>query len=229
MDRNPEALRAELAAALGTPRLWFVGVPAAEAERRALCLPVGALRATPLDGQPISCTDLKARGAEALERGVPLVVDAGICGAWGCPAVRLGAAVELVNLGPTSCLVALARDAERMLPGVRERLDNLPALEGAELAAALEELACARKDWRHASDTAQVVAAYLRCHPQVEELRYPGLKGDPSFDLAARTLQQGFGPVIDYRRRGLAEWKRLMCTNEDPKRLIVKLEGVLAE
>lgn len=228
MGETQQALIAQLVAALGTQRLWFLEVPADKEPCEALCLPEGTLRARPLDGQPVSCTDLRARGKEARELGVPLVVDAGVCGAWGCPAVRLGAHVELVELGRAGYLVALARDAERLLPGACSRLDTLPALGGEALASVLGELTCERLGWRQTSDTAQVVAAYLRCHPQVEELRYPGLKGDPSFEVAARTLQQGFGPVIDYRRSGSRGWTRLICADEGPKPLIAKLEGILA-
>lgn len=80
--------------------------------------------------------------------------------------------------------------------------------------------------YRAASDVAQVVANYLRCHPRVEEVRYPGLKGDPSFAVAARTLVGGFGPWVDYRSDGT--WHRVTCEPEDPKVAVMRLERELA-
>ena len=52
---------------------------------------------------------------------------------------------------------------------------------------------------REASDVAQAFAAYLSCHPAVAEVRYPGLKTDPSFAVAAQVLVGGFGPFISWR------------------------------
>lgn len=82
-----------------------------------------------------------------------------------------------------------------------------------------------RSRWRLVSDVAQVAANYLRCHPAVDEVRYPGLKSDPDFGQAARMLVGGFGPVVDYRVAG--EWRRLTCEPEDPRSLILSLEESL--
>ena len=83
-----------------------------------------------------------------------------------------------------------------------------------------------RQRWRLVSDVAQVVANYLRCHPRVEAVRYPGLKDDPLFDEAARTLVGGFGPHVAYRVAG--EWRRLDCGPVDAKELVLQLERSLA-
>lgn len=81
--------------------------------------------------------------------------------------------------------------------------------------------------WREVSDMAQVVANYLRCHPRVDEVRYPGLKSDPLFEEASHTLVGGFGPVIDYRTGDI--WHRLYCHHNEPKEGIMLLESELAE
>lgn len=52
-------------------------------------------------------------------------------------------------------------------------------------------------EWREVSDSAQVVANYLRCHPAVAEVRYPGLTSDPDYHEASITLRGGFGPWVD--------------------------------
>ena len=51
-------------------------------------------------------------------------------------------------------------------------------------------------EWRFRSDAAQVVANYLRCHPAIAEVRYPGLTSDPDYQKAASTLRGGFGPLV---------------------------------
>jgi len=79
-----------------------------------------------------------------------------------------------------------------------------------------------RQRWRLVSDVAQVVANYLRCHPRVEAVRYPGLKSDPLFAEASHTLVGGFSPVVLYRTMG--EWHELVCEQVDAKELILSLE-----
>ena len=100
--------------------------------------------------------------------------------------------------------------------------DAYPTLE------TLKELAATmgRDRWRNASDVAQVVASYLRCHPRVEEVRYAGLKSDPLFPEAATTLECGFGPVVMYKAVG--EWHFLECAPDDPRDVVMRLERSLA-
>ena len=83
-------------------------------------------------------------------------------------------------------------------------------------------------DWHTVSDAAQVVAAYLRCHPRVEELRYPGLRSDESFTIAARTLEGGFGPWVDVRVCGQAGWQRITCDSTDAREQVMSLERRLS-
>ncbi len=94
-----------------------------------------------------------------------------------------------------------------------------------ELKALAEELG--RERWREVSDVAQVVASYLRCHPCVEDVRYPGIKSDPLFAEAACTLVGGFGPVVMYRTKG--EWRRLVCEAGDAREAVMNLERNLAD
>lgn len=84
-----------------------------------------------------------------------------------------------------------------------------------------------RDRWREVSDVAQVVANYLRCHPRVEAVRYPGLKCDPDFKVAAHTLVGGFGPVVWYYTAG--EWCELICEPGDAKAAVMALERELCE
>ena len=54
-------------------------------------------------------------------------------------------------------------------------------------------------EWRACSDNAQVAANFLRCHPVVAEVRYPGLTRDPDYREASSTLRGGFGPLVRMR------------------------------
>ena len=194
----------------------------------AVHLPEGSYSVAPLAETPIKCFDLRALGLEARERGVALMVDNTLPGATGCAAVRLGAHVAYAALGEDLCAWAVSRDAERVLPGIVERLSALPQAEGDTLEEARERIDRGAHEWRKASDAAQVVAAFLVCHPRVAEVRYPGLKSDPSFDVAARTLQRGFGPVVDFRLHDERAWKRRICDSGDERAMVLALEQWLS-
>ena len=88
-----------------------------------------------------------------------------------------------------------------------------------------EEVDARYAHYRVTSDAAQVVACYLRCHPKVECVRYPGLKDDPSFPVASVTLQGGFGPIVDYQVAGV--WQRFEATEDDVRTQVMALEEAL--
>lgn len=54
---------------------------------------------------------------------------------------------------------------------------------------------------RHSSN-AQKVAEFLKHHPKVAWVRYPGLSGDPSHDLAQKYLPDGAGGMVVFGVRG---------------------------
>ena len=57
---------------------------------------------------------------------------------------------------------------------------------------------------RH-SDNAQKVAEFLAGHPKVAWVRYPGLKGDPSYTLAQKYLPKGKGGMVVFGVKGGAK------------------------
>ena len=187
-----------------------------------------ACHAAPLDGTPIGCVDIRALGKQARERHVPLIVDCTVPGVEGCAAVRLGAHVAYAELASGLCAIAVSRDAGRMLEGIADRIAGLPQAEGERLEELRWLLEDAAREWRQASDVAQVVASYLACHPRVTEVRYPGLKTDPTFAVAARTLQRGFGPAVDLLLVGEERWRRCSCVAEDPRASVMRLERWLS-
>ncbi|MBA3052042.1 MAG: aminotransferase class I/II-fold pyridoxal phosphate-dependent enzyme [Candidatus Omnitrophota bacterium] len=54
---------------------------------------------------------------------------------------------------------------------------------------------------RH-SENALLAAQYLKNHPGVEWVRYPGLKDDPSHQVAAKYLKKGFGGMVVFGIKG---------------------------
>jgi len=57
---------------------------------------------------------------------------------------------------------------------------------------------------RH-SENALAVARHLQKHPKVAWVRYPGLPGDPSFELASKYLGNGFGGMVIFGIKGGSE------------------------
>ncbi|HEX9974247.1 MAG TPA: O-acetylhomoserine aminocarboxypropyltransferase/cysteine synthase family protein [bacterium] len=54
---------------------------------------------------------------------------------------------------------------------------------------------------RHCQNTAEV-AAYLKNHPKVEWVRYPGLADDPTYPVAKKYLPNGFGGMVVFGVKG---------------------------
>lgn len=54
---------------------------------------------------------------------------------------------------------------------------------------------------RH-SENAKKVAEYLKTHPGVTWVRYPGLEDDPTYPVASRYLKKGFGGMVVFGIKG---------------------------
>ncbi|MCI7218530.1 PLP-dependent transferase [Parafannyhessea umbonata] len=213
-DLAEEALRdacRTFARALGgRSRAWVVAAPDVEDVARRLGIDPGAV-VEPLGGAPVRMRDVRALArhrdeAPAAER-VPLAVDVSLTSALGCPAGRLGADVTLASLDRIVCtpacgmvMVGLRREALQGRDGCAGMADVASVLPVPEVSQ-LQALAAGMADFdarrRCANDNAQVMAAYLRCHPAVRAVRYPGLTDDPSYEAAAANLEDGFGPAVD--------------------------------
>jgi O-acetylhomoserine (thiol)-lyase len=57
---------------------------------------------------------------------------------------------------------------------------------------------------RHIQNT-QALAEWLESHPKVESVNYPGLKSNPSYDLARKYLPKGAGGVLSFIVKGSKE------------------------
>jgi len=51
-------------------------------------------------------------------------------------------------------------------------------------------------------ENALKVAQYLKIHPKVEWVRYPGLEDDPTYPVAAKYLKKGFGGMVVFGIKG---------------------------
>lgn len=87
-------------------------------------------------------------------------------------------------------------------------------------------------EWRARSDAAQVIANYLRCHPRVAEVRYPGLTSDPAYREASSTLRGGFGPLVWFQVAGEGAASRrfvLAADDADARDQVMALEALLRD
>jgi O-acetylhomoserine (thiol)-lyase len=51
-------------------------------------------------------------------------------------------------------------------------------------------------------ENAMKVAGYLRAHPNVAWVRYPGLEDDPAYPIAKKYLKNGFGGMVVFGIKG---------------------------
>jgi O-acetylhomoserine (thiol)-lyase len=54
---------------------------------------------------------------------------------------------------------------------------------------------------RHCENAAEV-ARFLKAHPKVAWVRYPGLRDDPAYPVASRYLKNGFGGMVVFGIKG---------------------------
>ena len=189
----------------------------------------------PLCGRPISVVDIKGYArqlAASREHDFSaasaisfLVADVRRFGCELSPACRLGAwlAIDEDPGFPGFVVVGIAKDADvrvvTLVEAVAADADKIQAAFGSD------EVREARRTSRHhANDAAAVIAAYLRAHPKVAEVRYPGLKDKEQFKIASTQFVGGFGPIVDFRTQELPDvWQRLKATDDDPKQQILNL------
>ena len=184
----------------------------------------GATVVEPLVGVPVEVCDIKGRAAA----GELLVADVRTIGAEFSPACRLGAELAVAEDARVPGYVVVCM-RKCCIPWVAEAVEAkaCPAENVTISTTGVEEQASARVSRHAASDAAQVVAAFLACHPRVEAVRYPGIKTDPNFARATSQLVGGFGPYVDYMwKESPGEWHRFTATDEDARTQIINFERV---
>ena len=212
---------AEYVKMTGAGRAWLVPVSYVD-ELLATLVSGGVTVVEPLAGVPVEVCDIKGRAAA----GELLVADVRTIGAEFSPACRLGAEIAVAEDARVPGYVVVCM-RKCCIPWVAEAVEAkaCSAEDVTVSTTGAEEQASARVSRHAASDAAQVVAAYLVCHPRVEAVRYPGLKTDPNFARATSQLVGGFGPYVDYMwKESPGEWHRFAATDEDARTQIINFE-----
>ena len=239
MAKTTREILSEYAAYMGTNRCRLVPISAWEAlpSDDALRAHVGvtATDARTLCGRPIGVVDVKGRARElaalrehdfsAVSAISFLVADVRRFGCELSPACRLGAwlAIDEDPGFPDFVVVGIAKDVDArvvtLVEAVAADADEIQAAFGSD-----EAREARRTSRHHANDAAAVIAAYLRAHPKMAEVRYPGLKDKEQFKIASTQLVGGFGPIVDFRTQELPDvWQRLQATDDNPKQQILNL------
>lgn len=52
------------------------------------------------------------------------------------------------------------------------------------------------------NENAQRVAEFLESHPKIEKVHYPGLKTNPSYEVAKKQMKNGFGGILSFELKG---------------------------
>ncbi|MCX5563326.1 PLP-dependent aspartate aminotransferase family protein [Streptomyces sp. NBC_00038] len=79
---------------------------------------------------------------------------------------------------------------------------------------------------RQICESAQRIAEFLRTHPAVREVFYPGLASHPDHALAAKQMRHGFGGVVSLVVDGDADAAGLVCERTEVFTLAVSLGSV---
>lgn len=164
----------------------------------------------------LQLTDLEALGALCRSRGVLLVVDNCFTTPWLQQPIRFGA--DLVIHSATKFIDGQGRTLGGAVVGdpehigivrsfIRQTGPSISPFNAWVLSKSLETLAV-RMD-RHC-ENALVVARHFEGHPEVEQVRYPGLPSHPQHALALRQMKAGGGITVLVLRGGLERARRFL-------------------
>jgi cystathionine gamma-synthase len=156
----------------------------------------------------LGIADLPALCAFAREERILCVVDNTLATPLGQRPLELGAHVVMHSatkaMGGHSDLLlgaAVTREPE-LLEGLRHARSHGGATPGSlEVFLCLRGLRTLALRYERAQENAGVLAERLSAHPEVSEVRYPGLPGDPGYERA-RTVMDGPGFMLTFSVTG---------------------------
>lgn len=178
-----------------------------------------------IGGIGLRVPDLRELSRAAVAAGALLIVDNTVASAFGCRPLALGASVSLEALDRLSegrlSRKAVAVSVARSLSGRGRRRVVRPEAEdayrllafglgepdaptapcllgGSDLSALSDGMDSLSERMQRHFDHARAIAEYLRCHPKVGRVAYPGLKTHPDGGVASTVLEHGFGPAVDF-------------------------------
>jgi len=164
----------------------------------------------------LQLTDLDALGALCRRRGILLVVDNCFTTPWLQQPIRHGA--HLVIHSATKFIDGQGRTLGGAVVGdpepiaairsfIRQTGPSISPFNAWVLSKSMETLAV-RMD-RHC-ENALTVARHFEGHPEVEEVRYPGLPSHPQYDLARHQMKAGGGITVLVLRGGVDRARRFL-------------------
>ena len=182
-----------------------------------------------VNAKTLRVADIRALAEAAKTVGALLVVDNTLPTAFGCRPLAQGAhiTVEFLSgafgaaVSESVVAVSVARsmrkqhgrvladsyaeDAYRLLSfglGAPDSANGAARPSDAALSAIADALEMLPARAQARNDHARALAAYLSCHASVGCVRYPGLVTHPDHDVAARVLEHGFGPCVNFTLTG---------------------------
>lgn len=147
-------------------------------------------------------------GCRPLAQGAHITVEF-LSGAFGAavsePVVAVSVARSMRKLRGHVLADSYAEDAFRLLSfglGAPDSANGAARPSDAALSAIADALEALPARAQARNDHARALAAYLSCHVSVGCVRYPGLVTHPDHDVAARVLEHGFGPCVNFTLTG---------------------------
>jgi cystathionine gamma-lyase len=188
-----------------TESLVRQGVTVIEATMADMCAAAGeadvVLAETPVN-PGLDVVDLHLLAMTCRRRGSALIVDNTTATPLGLQPLSLGADLVVASAtkalsGHSDVLAGYIAGSHQELMAVleRERLLAGPILGPFEAWLVLRSLASAGLRFQRQCHNAQALAVMLRAHPAVKSVRYPGLPGDPSHQIALRQMKH-FGGLV---------------------------------
>jgi methionine-gamma-lyase len=180
----------------------------------------------------LDLVDIAEAGAIAHAAGIPLVVDNTFAGPHLQRPLELGADIVVHSMtkslnGHSDVIAGIVVTRERpFLQAVRDTASTFGmTIDPHQAWLVLRGIRTLGMRVERAQANAMALAEWLERHPQVESLRYPGLRSHPQYQLARRQMS-GPGSIIAFELRGGVDAGRIMMNAMRVITLAVSLGGV---
>ncbi|HZV78060.1 MAG TPA: aminotransferase class I/II-fold pyridoxal phosphate-dependent enzyme [Candidatus Binatus sp.] len=175
--------------------------------------------------------DVRALAAASHANGALLIIDNTFASPYHCRPLALGA--DLVMESGTKFLGGHHDIVIGTLAGESELLDPVRtfAVRSGMVPSAFEAWLTARSietlgvRMAKSASNATALANWLASHPKVTHVHYPGLQDHPDHDVAKRTLDRGFGPMVSFEIDGGVKSVDNLLAGLRRIRLILSLGG----
>ncbi|MFH1319416.1 MAG: aminotransferase class I/II-fold pyridoxal phosphate-dependent enzyme [Bacteroidota bacterium] len=180
----------------------------------------------------IQLTDIKECAKIAHENGIILVVDNTFCSPYLQNPLDLGADVVLHSItkfinGHADVVGGIiVTKTEELYKKIRPLMVYMGCNMDPHLAyMVLRGIKTLSLRIERGQENAMIISEFLKNHPKVEWVKYPGLKSHPQHELAKKQMR-GFGAMISFGLKGGFEAGRILMDNVHLATLAVSLGGV---